>query len=322
MSTVPLIRVEQLRVGFPVSHGMADAVGGLSFSIAKGEAVGLLGESGSGKSVTALAIMGLVPSAGRITGGRVLFNGRDLLRASEKEMRAVRGSQISIVFQDPLSALNPSFRVGRQLLHIVNAHESLPATLAQRRALEVLDLVGLPDPARVMRSYPHELSGGMRQRALIGMAIACRPQLLIADEPTTALDVTVQAQIVDLFRQLRRDLDLTLLFITHNLNLMAEICERAIVMYAGTSVESGAVLDLFSKPQHPYTRMLINCLPQLDELQHELTVIPGMAPALGAATSSCPFAPRCPQAFERCRELRPVLEQRSRQMVACWGVAS
>lgn len=313
-----LLQVDKLRVAFPLGSSLADAVSDVSFSIGKGEAVGLLGESGSGKSMTALAIMGLVPPTGRIVGGSIVFDGRNLLGMSEEEMRSVRGSRISIVFQDPLSALNPSLRIGQQLMHIIRAHGRESMQEAQRRALEVLDLVGLPDPTRVMKSYPHELSGGMRQRALIGMAIACRPQLLIADEPTTALDVTIQAQIVDLFRQLRRELDLTLIFITHNLDLMAEICDRAIVMYGGTIVESGVVEDLFSRPQHPYTNMLIDCLPRLDDLHRDLTLIPGMPPALGAIAAGCPFEPRCPRAIDRCRAVRPALESRSGHMVACW----
>ncbi len=318
MTDDPLLRVADLRVAFPIGHGMADAVRGVSLEIGKGESVGLLGESGSGKSVTALAIMGLIPSGGRVTCGSIQFGNRNLLAMSEEEMRTVRGKQISIVFQDPLTALNPVFRIGHQLLHVIHAHQSLSEANARRRALEVLDLVGLPDPARVMRSYPHELSGGMRQRVLIGLAIACQPQLLIADEPTTALDVTIQAQIVDLFRQLRRDLDLTLLFITHNLKLMAEICDRAIVMYAGTIVESDQIEALFAQPRHPYTKMLIDCLPRLDDVQHELTVIPGMPPALGTAAAGCPFEPRCPIAIEHCREERPPLERKSGRLVACW----
>jgi len=318
MTSELLLRIADLRVAFPLGYGTADALRGVSLEIKKGEAVGLLGESGSGKSMTALAIMGLIPSGGRVTQGSVQFANRDLLAMSEEEMRAVRGKQISIVFQDPLTALNPVFRIGRQLLNVIHAHQSLSEAKARGRALEVLDLVGLPDPARVMRSYPHELSGGMRQRVLIGLAVACQPQLLIADEPTTALDVTIQAQIVELFRQLRRDLNLTVLFITHNLKLMAEICDRAIVMYAGTIVESDRIEALFARPQHPYTKMLIDCLPRLDDVQHELTVIPGMPPALGTVSVGCPFQPRCPIAVERCREEQPPLERKSGRLVACW----
>ena len=313
-----LLDVADLRVAFPVGGAMAEAVRGVSFTIEKGEAVGLLGESGSGKSVSALAMMGLIAPPGRITGGSIQFAGRDLLALGETEMRMVRGRDISIVFQDPLTAFNPAFRVGRQLLHVIHAHEHQSRAQARRRALEVLDMVGLPDPPRVMLSYPHELSGGMRQRALIGMALASRPRLLIADEPTTALDVTIQAQIVELFRQLRRELDLTLLFITHNLDLMAELCGRAIVMYSGTVVEAGDIEDLFARPDHPYTRMLIDCVPRLDDQRHELTLIPGMPPPLGTIPAGCPFEPRCPSAVDRCRDSRPVEQQVGGHRVACW----
>ena len=313
-----LLDVSDLRVAFPAAGGMAEAARGVSFTIEKGEAVGLLGESGSGKSVSALAMMGLIAPPGRITGGSIHFAGRDLLALSETEMRRVRGREISIVFQDPLTAFNPAFRVGRQLLHVIRAHESRSRAKARRRALEVLDMVGLPDPPRVMRSYPHELSGGMRQRALIGMALACRPRLLIADEPTTALDVTIQAQIVELFRHLRCELDLTLLFITHNLDLMAELCGRAIVMYAGTVVEAGDIEDLFARPKHPYTRMLIDCVPRLDDQRHELTLIPGMPLPLGTVPAGCPFEPRCPSAVDRCRSDRPVEQRVGGHRVACW----
>ncbi len=314
----PLLDVADLRVAFPAGESMAEAVRGVSFGIKKGEAVGLLGESGSGKSVSALAIMGLIAPPGQITGGSINFAGRNLLALGETEMSAVRGRDISIVFQDPLTAFNPAFRVGRQLLHVILAHQSQSMAKARRRALEVLDLVGLPNPPRVMKSYPHELSGGMRQRALIGMALACQPRLLIADEPTTSLDVTIQAQIVELFRQLRRELDLTLLFITHNLDLMAEICDRAIVMYAGTVVEAGGIEDLFARPEHPYTRMLISCVPRLGDQRHELTLIPGMPLPLGTVPAGCPFEPRCPSAVERCRTSRPVEKQVGGHRVACW----
>ena len=314
-----LLQVEGLKVAFPAGGKMAEAVRGISFAMDTGEAVGVLGESGSGKTVSSLAVMGLIQSPGRITGGSVQFAGRDLLSLSDAQMRAVRGREISMVFQDPLTAFNPAFRVGEQLLHVIRTHTSRSVARARSRALEVLDLVRLPDPSRVMMSYPHELSGGMRQRALIGMALACEPRLVIADEPTTALDVTIQAQIVELFRELRRELDLTLLYITHNLDLMAELVDRAIVMYAGMIVEAGAIEDLFEKPRHPYTRMLIDCVPRLDEERdHDLTVIPGMPPAIGTITTGCPFAPRCPAVTDRCRSDFPVEETDGGHRVACW----
>ena len=321
--TAPLLEVRNLRVAFPAGGRMAEAVRGISFAMDTGEAVGVLGESGSGKTQSALAMLRLVQSPGRIMGGAVQFADRDLLALSEAEMRTVRGRQLSIVFQDPLTAFNPAFQVGGQLLHVIRTHTPRTSAQARARALEVLDLVGLPDPARVMTSYPHELSGGMRQRALIGMALACEPKLLIADEPTTALDVTIQAQIVELFRKLRRELDLTLLYITHNLDLMAELVDRAIVMYAGTIVEAGAIEDLFDRPRHPYTRMLIDCVPRLErERDRELTVIRGMPPAIGTLEVGCPFEPRCPVALDRCRSERPVEESVAGHRVSCWAAGA
>ena len=246
-----LLEVEGLRVAFPAGGRMAEAVRGVSFAVETGEALGVLGESGSGKSVSALSIMRLIQAPGRITSGSVRFGGRDLPSLDEREMRGLRGREISMVFQDPPTAFNPVYKVGRQLVHVIRTHTSHSAQAARGRAVEVLGMVGLPDPQRVMRAYPHELSGGMRQRALIGIALACEPRLLIADEPTTALDVTVQAQIVELFHDLRARLDLTLIYITHNLDLMAELCDRAIVMYAGRVAETGSTQEVMRNPRHP-----------------------------------------------------------------------
>lgn len=323
----PLLEVDDLRVAFPAGGRMAEAVRGVSFSINAGEAVGVLGESGSGKSVSVLAILRLIQAPGRITHGTVRFDGRDLLTLNDKEMRRLRGQAMSIVFQDPLTAFNPAFRIGRQLTHVIRTHTPRSAAQAKVRAEEVLDLVGLPNPQRMMRAYPHELSGGMRQRALIGMALACEPRLLIADEPTTALDVTIQAQIVQLFQELRAQLDLTLLYITHNLDLMAELCDRAMVMYAGTIVEEAGIADLFESPRHPYTRMLIDCVPRLDRPHdQELTVIEGMPPPIGTLETGCPFAPRCPQATEHCRldrpQITPDATAETTRRFACWNATT
>jgi peptide/nickel transport system ATP-binding protein/oligopeptide transport system ATP-binding protein len=314
-----LLDVTGLRIAFPVEGRMAEAVRGTNFAIDKGEVVGLLGESGSGKTVSALAILGLIAPPGAITGGNIWFAGRDLQTLNDTQMRTVRGREISIVFQDPQTTFNPSLTMGRQLLHVIRTHTSRSTSQARQRALEVLELVGLPNPSRVMSCYPHQLSGGMRQRTSIGMALACEPTLLIADEPTTALDVTIQAQMVKLFRRLQDELDLTLLYITHNLDLMAELCDRAIVMYGGMIVEAGSIRDLFENPRHPYTRMLIDCVPRLDTGDSELAVIPGMPPTLGSITDGCPFEPRCPSAFERCRQDCPIEETRGGHRVSCWG---
>ena len=315
----PLLEVDGLRVAFPAGGRMAEAVRGVRFAVETGEALGVLGESGSGKSVSALSIMRLIQSPGRITHGAVRFAGRDLLRLSDAEMRGLRGRQISMVFQDPLTAFNPVYKVGRQLVHVIRTHTPRSAQAGRERALEVLGMVGLPDPERVMRAYPHELSGGMRQRALIGMALACEPKLLIADEPTTALDVTVQAQIVELFHDLRRRLDLTLIYITHNLDLMAELCDRAIVMYAGRIVEESGIEALFAAPRHPYTRMLIDCVPRLEEgTDRALTEIKGMPPPIGTLEEGCPFEPRCPVSIERCSHDFPAEHSVRGHRAACW----
>ena len=265
-----ILKVIDLSVKFPTKGNDVEALKNISFSVKTGEALGILGESGSGKSVSALSIMNLVPSPGRIINGSILYSGINLVSLSEADMRRLRGSEISMVFQDPLTAFNPVYTVGKQLLHVIQTHKHKSKKIAYNRALEVLSLVGLPDPVRVFHSYPHQLSGGMRQRALIGMALACEPKILIADEPTTALDVTIQSQIVQLFHELREQLDLTLIYITHNLDLMAELCDRAIVMYQGKIVEEGDVKTLFNSPQHPYTRMLIDCVPRLNKLENNV----------------------------------------------------
>ena len=266
--TALLLDVRDLRVSFPMANGMTEAVRGVSFSVAPGEAIGIVGESGSGKSVSALAVMRLVAQPGRITGGEILFEGRDLAAFDEKAMRTVRGRHISMVFQDPLSSLNPAFTIGQQLVDTVRAHRPAATREAARdRAVEVLELVGITEAGRRLTSYPHEFSGGMRQRVMIALAIACEPKLLIADEPTTALDVTIQAQVVALLWQLREKLGLSVLFISHNLDLVAEICDRVYVMHTGNVVEHGDVEDIFLRPQHSYTRMLQNCIPRIEDVE-------------------------------------------------------
>jgi peptide/nickel transport system ATP-binding protein/oligopeptide transport system ATP-binding protein len=281
--TALLLDVRDLRVSFPMANGMTEAVRGVSFSVAPGEAIGIVGESGSGKSVSALAVMRLVAQPGRITGGEILFAGRDLAAFDEKAMRTVRGRHISMVFQDPLSSLNPAFTIGQQLVDTVRAHRPAATREAARdRAVEVLELVGITEAGRRLSSYPHEFSGGMRQRVMIALAIACEPKLLIADEPTTALDVTIQAQVVTLLWQLREKLGLSVLFISHNLDLVAEICDRVYVMHTGNVVEHGDVEDIFLRPQHSYTRMLQNCIPRIEGVE------PWSAAALSSAGEVAP----------------------------------
>jgi oligopeptide/dipeptide ABC transporter ATP-binding protein len=317
-----LLHIEALRVTFPApGGGEAEAARGVSLRIGAGEAVGLVGESGSGKSVTAFAVMRLVAPPGRISGGRVLLGGCDLLALPETAMRQVRGRQVSMVFQDPLTALNPAFTVGTQLMDAIVAHQHVDRRTARARAVEALDLVGIPSPARRLGAYPHEFSGGMRQRVVIAMAVACRPLLLIADEPTTALNVTIQAQVVGLLNRLRRELGLAVLFISHNLDLVAEICDRVAVMYAGRVVEEAPVERLFAAPQHPYTRLLQRSIPRLGQAGTQLLSIDGAPPLLADAAPGCPFAPRCPDALAICVQQAPEDRMRDGHRVACWASA-
>ncbi|CAD5251544.1 putative peptide import ATP-binding protein BAB2_0817 [Bosea sp. 62] len=314
-----LLSVEGLRVGFrSAGGGMVEAVRGVDFSVAPGEAVGIVGESGSGKSLSMLAVMRLLGAPARATGGRVLFDGEDLLAADERRMRALRGRDIAMVFQDPQSSLNPALTIGRQITDVVRAHRGVSSAEARRIAAEALERVGIRDAGKRLASYPHEFSGGMRQRALIAMAIACRPRLLIADEPTTALDVTVQAQIVDLIAELRRELGLAVVFISHNLQLVAEIVDRVVVMYGGKVVEDGPVEAIERAPRHPYTSLLKACVPSLTGPVGPLTAIEGAPPRLGRLPVGCPFSPRCPDAVEPCANEMPALVADAGHRTACW----
>jgi oligopeptide/dipeptide ABC transporter ATP-binding protein len=314
-----LLSVEGLRVGFrSADGGVIEAVRGVDFSVAPGEAVGIVGESGSGKSLSMLAVMRLLGAPASTTGGRVIFDGEDLLAADETRMRALRGRDIAMVFQDPQSSLNPALTIGRQITDVVRAHRGVSAGEARRIAAESLERVGIRDAGRRLASYPHEFSGGMRQRALIAMAIACRPRLLIADEPTTALDVTVQAQIVDLIAELRRELGLAIVFISHNLQLVAEIVDRVVVMYGGKVVEDGPVEAIERAPRHPYTSLLKACVPSLIGPVGPLTAIEGAPPRLGRLPAGCPFSPRCPDAIEPCAVEMPALVTEAGHRTACW----
>jgi oligopeptide/dipeptide ABC transporter ATP-binding protein len=289
----PLLEVQGLRTSFHTRDGVVRAVDGIDFTVGRGEIMGLVGESGCGKSVTSLSIMRLIAPPGRIEAGRILFDGTDLLTLSSDEMRRVRGNRIAMIFQQPTSSLNPVWDVETQLAEMLRIHRNLRSTAAHDRALELLRMVGIPDPARRLKAFPHELSGGMAQRVMIAMALACEPELLIADEPTTALDVTIQAQILDLIRNLREETGTAVILITHDLGVVAEMCDRVAVMYAGEIVEQTDVVSLYRRPLHPYTAGLIGSLPVVGDVKDELAVIPGNVPNLIGLPPGCRFAPRC-----------------------------
>ena len=314
-----LLEVEDLHVAFPINGRLVEVVRGVSFTLAAGEALGLVGESGSGKSQTALAVLRMLKAPGRVTAGRIRFDGIDLLAASESTMAGLRGAGLSVVFQDAMSSLNPAFTIGTQLTDVITAHRSLSRRAARDVAVEALELVGIPNPAARLGQYPHQFSGGMRQRATIAMAVACRPRLLVADEPTTALDVTVQAQIVRLLGSLREKLGLALIFITHNLDLMAEICDRALVMYGGMVLEEAPVDALFASPRQPYTRALLDCVPRLGDAPGDLHGIDGMPPTAGSMGAGCPFEPRCAERLDPCAGQRPPDQHAGPRRVACWA---
>ena len=289
----PLLEVKDLHTSFHTRDGIVRAVDGIDFSVDRGEIMGLVGESGCGKSVTSLSILRLVAKPGRIEAGEVLFDGEDLLKKSDEEMRKVRGDRISMVFQQPTSSLNPVWDVGTQIAEVLRIHRGMKGKTARGRAGELLRMVGIPDPLRRLDSFPHEMSGGMAQRVMIAMALACEPELLIADEPTTALDVTIQAQILDLMRNLRDETGTAIVLITHDLGVVAEMCDRVAVMYAGEIVEHTDVTTLFRRPKHPYTQGLIASIPVVGRVQDELAVIPGNVPNLIDLPKGCRFAPRC-----------------------------
>jgi oligopeptide/dipeptide ABC transporter ATP-binding protein len=314
-----LLTVENLRVVLPVDGVLTEVVRGVDFHISPGETLGLVGESGSGKSMTAMALMRLIVPPACITAGRAVFEGVDLLSIDEGAMRQRRGRDISMVFQDPSTSLNPAFTIGQQLVDTIRTHRpDLGRRAAKERAAEVLALVGIPSSVQRLNQYPHEFSGGMRQRVLIAMAVACEPKLLIADEPTTALDVTVQARIVDLLNDLRERLGLAILFVSHNLDLVAEVCDRVCVMYAGRIVETGPVRALFTRPLHPYTRLLQRCVPRLDDGEGALESIEGAPPRVGEMPLGCAFAARCSQVHDRCLVEYPRARHTDTQEVACW----
>jgi oligopeptide/dipeptide ABC transporter ATP-binding protein len=316
----PLLAVEDLRTHFFTADGVVRAVDGVSFEVGAGETLALVGESGSGKSVTALSILRLVPDPpGKIVSGRIRFRGRDLLSLASGPMRAVRGKEISMIFQEPMTSLNPVFTCGEQIVEAVVLHERVSRSEARTRAVELLRLVGIPAPEQRTREYPHQLSGGMRQRVMIAMALACRPALLIADEPTTALDVTIQAQILDLLGRLQEELGMAVLLITHDLGVVAETADRVAVMYAGQIVESCDSSAAFRRTRHPYTAGLLASLPRLGTRGTPLRVIPGQVPDAARLPAGCRFHPRCPVVIDRCRALEPPLAAlESGHLARCW----
>jgi len=321
--SLPLLSVENLQTHFGTPDGVVRAVEGLSFHIHGGETLAIVGESGCGKSVTSMSILRLIQEPpGRIAGS-IRFQGRDLLALSEPEMRQIRGNEISMIFQEPMTSLNPVLTVGRQIGETFQLHQGKNAREAEEKAVEMLTIVGIPAPARRVREYPHQLSGGMRQRVMIAMALACNPKLLIADEPTTALDVTIQAQILDLMRDLKTRLGSAIMLITHDLGVVAEMAQRVVVMYAGRKVEEGSVEDIYAHPRHPYTRGLIGAVPKLGssltgEGRTKLAEIPGLVPSLRQRIVGCAFAGRCTLATDLCHKVAPAIEEKApRHQVAC-----
>ena len=321
------LEVENLGTWFYTRQGIVKAVDGVDFKVSAGETLAIVGESGCGKSMTALSLMRLIPDPpGRIVSGSVKLGGRDLLLISEEEMRRVRGNDISMIFQEPMTSLNPVMTIGKQIAEALVLHRDMSRRQAFARAIEMLDLVRIPEPAQRAKEYPHQLSGGMRQRAMIAMALACNPKVLIADEPTTALDVTIQAQILDLILDLQKEFGAAVILITHDLGVVAETARRVIVMYAGRKVEEAEVGELFARPLHPYTVGLMASIPRLDLMRGEekrpedrLAEIPGIVPPLFALPKGCAFAPRCPKADDLCRRERPIYDQkRPAHWAACW----
>jgi peptide/nickel transport system ATP-binding protein/oligopeptide transport system ATP-binding protein len=307
----PLLEVRDLQTTFDLGrHAKIKAVDGVSFSVLPGETLAIVGESGSGKSVTSLSIMGLLPKgSGRITRGQILLRGRDLVTLPEREMRKVRGKDIGMIFQEPMTSLNPVHTIGRQIAEVIIEHQGLSQAKAQERAIEMLSLVGIPEPRRRADNFPHQMSGGMRQRAMIAMALSCQPSVLIADEPTTALDVTIQAQILELMKDLQSELGMAMIFITHDLGVVAEVADRVIVMYASQVVESGPVADIFERPLMPYTAGLLKSIPRLgSSVRHQrLETIPGQVPMLSRLPSGCRFRTRCAHALPACAQTEPPL---------------
>ena len=316
-----LLEVKNLRTQFFTQDGVVHAVNGISYSVDKGETVAIVGESGSGKSVGVMSLIRLIPQPpGKIVDGEVLFDGQDLLKLSEEELRDIRGNRIAMIFQDPMTSLNPVLTIGRQITEALELHMNMNKEQARKRAVQLLEMVGIPGAAARLDDYPHQFSGGMRQRVMIAMGLSCDPQLLIADEPTTALDVTIQAQIVDLTRRLQDELGMAIIWITHDLGVVAGMAQRVIVMYAGFIVEESAVADIYAQPRHPYTLGLLRSIPRLDlGRQKRLVPIDGLPPDLLEPPTHCPFAPRCQFVMDKCwQENPPLVEVAPHHKAACW----
>ncbi len=320
MENKHLIDIEDLRVSFFTPGGEVQAVRGVSWFLNEGEALGIVGESGSGKSVSVYAIMRLLQHPGRVTGGSIRFNGTDILSLSEDDMRKIRGNDIAMIFQDPMTSLNPVYTVGNQICEPLKLHRNMKGKRARERAVELLGMVGIPKPARRLKQYPFEFSGGMRQRAMISMALACEPKLLIADEPTTALDVTIQAQILEIMKELKSSRSMSIVLITHDLGIVSDICDKIIIMYGGEIMEYGPIEALYLSPSHPYTKGLINSLPKIDEeVGAQLTPIEGSPVDLMHPPAGCPFAPRCDKCMKVClTEKPPYFEMEPDHYSACW----
>jgi oligopeptide transport system ATP-binding protein len=318
MST--LLEVKNLKTSFFTHLGEIQAVRGTSFTVNQGEVLGIVGESGSGKSVTALSIMGLIDEPGKIKEGEILFEGRDLTKFSNSQMSELRGNEISMIFQDPMTSLNPVFTIQNQMVEVLRRHEKISKAEARNRAIEMLRLVGIPEPERRIKSYPHEFSGGMRQRVMIANALSCGPKLLIADEPTTALDVTIQAQILDLMNELKERINAAIILITHDLGVIAEVCDHIVVMYGGTIMETGTERDIFYNPQHPYTNGLHKSIPKMtSEQKSRLVPIKGSPPDLLHPPTGCPFSARCPHTMDVClEEASPTFQIDETHTSACW----
>jgi oligopeptide/dipeptide ABC transporter ATP-binding protein len=302
-----LLEVRNLYLEFKTSRGNLKALNGINFDVQKGEVLGLVGETGCGKTVTGLTILHLLSRSASITNGEILLDGVDLLKLPKAEMEKARGSQIAMIFQDPSSSLNPVFTISEQMMRVIRRHTELSKSNAKKHAAEMLKAVGLPDVERILESYPHQLSGGQQQRVMIAMALSCHPRLLIADEPTTALDVTIQAQILKLISQLQKEFDISVILITHNLGVVAQTCDRLVILYAGRVAEVGTTRQVFKSTQHPYSRGLLNAVPRPGNRGQKMAVIPGVVPSNPGALVGCPFAPRCEFAFERCKREVPAL---------------
>lgn len=316
-----LLKVEGLQVQFQTKKGVNTSVDGVSFSIGKGEILGIVGESGCGKSVTSLSILQLLGTNAKISQGSIKLSGRELLGLSEEEMCKIRGNEIAMIFQDPMTALNPTLTIGEQLIEPLVIHQGYSKADARKEAVEVLKKVGIAAPEKRMKEYPHQLSGGMRQRVMIAMAVSCAPKLLIADEPTTALDVTIQAQILELMLELRQNMETAIILITHDMGVVAETADNILVLYAGKVVEYGSVKNIFNAPKHPYTQGLLSSIPPLQEDVEELNTIEGTVPAPGQMPAGCRFGPRCPHAGERCRREQPGLYPVEGALVSCFQYA-